>query len=205
MKQLTNWFVNNRKRIWKPKLEEMKKQGSAVVSSSPSIEDKDAKRRKTNNKTTSKGATSAKSPIIKESKKEHVNDPLEGRVSPSTMPPLPPLEMATTNTVTPLVDSMIIGVADDVMSAAPLLPITDVQEIMPHSCNLVDPLTNKMVRLSFLHDLTFASCIFIHVILTSWCTSLSMMYIIHRNQMHSPVLYARHAEIGTPASSVPGT
>ena len=30
-KQLTNWFVNNRKRIWRPKLEELKRSGVAVA------------------------------------------------------------------------------------------------------------------------------------------------------------------------------
>ena len=190
MKQLTNWFVNNRKRIWKPKLEEMKRQGSIVVvssssssSSSLTVDDPEGKRRKVNhNKTStaSKGGAAStvlaisKSPIIKESKKrEHVNDPLEGRFSPSsltTMPPLPPLEMTTTssNTVTPLVDSMIIDMADhdDVIDGAPLLPITDVQEIMPHSCNLVDPLTNKMVRHYTYHVVLWMHRLSRHVLLT---------------------------------------
>ena len=49
IKQLTNWFVNNRKRIWKPKLEELKKRqtsGGAVVSETEQV----AKKRKTVNK-----------------------------------------------------------------------------------------------------------------------------------------------------------
>ena len=44
LKQLTNWFVNNRKRYWKPRVEEaqrLQKQGAASSSSSRSSKDRD--------------------------------------------------------------------------------------------------------------------------------------------------------------------
>lgn len=186
MKQLTNWFVNNRKRIWKPKLEEMKKRRNedgvvvpitstkAKAGTSTKVALPSPKRRKTGvvcpktakthayikaaNKNRGGGKTIVTTTVL-------VNNPLESSSSPSVdgdsldgsidMPALPPPQEVGAATVTPLVDPMIISNFDqDVIDGAPLLPITSsgvqtMGEIMPHSCNLVDPVTNKVVSVDF--------------------------------------------------------
>ena len=178
MKQLTNWFVNNRKRIWKPKLEEMKKrqdENGVVVS----IEEEEVKSKKLCVKIakTHSGVKAANS------KKLKVKVPGSGStgiitssalikyrtstVSPTqmgdasvyseAMPPLPPPVAAAT--VTPLVDPMIISsFTNEEIAAAPMLPMPGVSDqggagfcVMPHSCNLMDPLTNKMVSSESTH------------------------------------------------------
>ncbi|KAL3789620.1 hypothetical protein HJC23_003169 [Cyclotella cryptica] len=185
MKQLTNWFVNNRKRIWKPKLEELKKRrgedGTVVPieseedqpSSSATL---DAKRKQpgvlspktaksfsgvkvanTNKKQRFKGKGLVNNPLVDKDVSSTCSPSEDGECDLSVsdlMPPLPPPHAPSASaTVTPLVDPMIISAfsSDDIINA-PLLPMAgggaDMQGlgIMPHSCNLVDPLTNKMNR-----------------------------------------------------------
>lgn len=177
MKQLTNWFVNNRKRIWKPKIEELKKKcgedgvvatmtTTTAVQVQVKVNERDVKRKKTEKTGVVLCPKIAKShATVKEANKKRtkgslVNNPLDGpSCSPSVdgdsdlsiteqMPPLPPVQASAT--VTPLVDPMIIDTfADDIIESAPMLPMASLGhplEMIPHSCNLIDPLTNKMVR-----------------------------------------------------------
>jgi hypothetical protein len=175
MKQLTNWFVNNRKRIWKPKLEEMKKrqnEDGVVVS----MTEEEVRRSKKLCVKTSKSHGGGKAlnrgkvkVAVPANSTALVNNPLDKRElisSPTNeaLPPLPP--PAPVATITPLVDPTVISTfsAEDI-SSAPLLPtvignisVEDASSypllptaegdvaVMPHSCNLVDPLTNKMNR-----------------------------------------------------------
>ena len=181
MKQLTNWFVNNRKRIWKPKLEELKRRqssGGAVVSET----ERAVKKRKTVNAPkvnlpihkVKTGVHTAKShENVKAANKKRTcivgstigkqlspttivstSPSIEGDSDPSiTLPPLPSLLEVGAATVTPLVDPMILSNVADVIDDAPLLPMTlasqALESMAPHSCNLVDPVTNKMVGLYF--------------------------------------------------------
>jgi hypothetical protein len=228
MKQLTNWFVNNRKRIWKPKLEELKKRRDGDEKAVPSTgEDKaarlpDAKRKKTGVLVSPKIAKSHATVKAVNKRKgkvltlppPFVSNPLEALCSPSVdgdsdrsvdqVPP--PQEVSGAATVTPMVDPMIISNFDqDMIDAAPLLPMTSAAsgshtfDIMPHSCNLVDPLTNKLV------SIRYVSCIVTSMIYTHSNKDRSSFLLLYRADLLNLVPYAQHAAIGTLASSVRGT
>ena len=182
MKQLTNWFVNNRKRIWKPKLEELKRRqssGGAVLSET----ERAVKKRKTanahksnlpvpkvktgvhtakshenvkaanKNRTCIVGSTIGKqlSPTAIVSSSPSIEDDSDLSITLPNLPPLPSLLEGVAATVTPLVDPMILSNVTDVIDDAPLLPMTlasqTLEGMAPHSCNLVDPVTNQMVSL----------------------------------------------------------
>jgi hypothetical protein len=234
MKQLTNWFVNNRKRIWKPKLEELKRRSNddrkvvPVTGSEDRVTLPDAKRKKTGvllspkiakSHATVKAANKRKGKVLTlpppPPPPPLVSNPLEmASCSPSVdgdsedqsvdqVPPLPPPQGAAT--VTPLVDSMIISNFDqDMIDAAPLLPMASAAasdshtfDIMPHSCNLVDPLTNKLVSIRYVSCM---SCVMFTLTLIGY-----IFFLVYRADLLNLVPYAQHAAIGTLANSVHGT
>ncbi|KAL7506725.1 hypothetical protein ACHAXN_004888 [Cyclotella atomus] len=232
MKQLTNWFVNNRKRIWKPKLEELKRRSNddrkvvPVTGSEDRVTLPDAKRKKTGvllspkiakSHATVKAANKRKGKVLTlpPPPPPLVSNPLErASCSPSVdgdsedqsvdqVPPLPPPQGAAT--VTPLVDSMIISNFDqDMIDAAPLLPMASAAasdshtfDIMPHSCNLVDPLTNKLVSIRYVSCM---SCVMFTLTPIGY-----ICFLVYRADLLNLVPYAQHAAIGTLANSVHGT
>lgn len=252
MKQLTNWFVNNRKRIWKPKLEELKKRrgedGTVVPieseedqqSSSANLDPKrkhpdvlcpktaasysSVKAANANKKQRFKGKGLVNNPLVDKDVSSTCSPSEDGDCDLSMSDPMPPLppphDSNIAATVTPLVDPMVISAysSGDIINA-PLLPLADVGAdtiglgIMPHSCNLVDPLTNKMVSssisyhdlLSRYHSLSFyskngiAHTLIIYRLAPFYCPPP-----VYRTDTFNPAPFAPPVATGTPASSAPG-